>query len=172
MSYCSLEEAFPQLTKDSSVTRDASCWSQNTCEIFSAAEKQQPKVMGAQVSAVIQKQAEQQQQQHQPQPQNVYVVPSFQCQPPPHLVQENNRCFLHLQHCLRCPMCYQMLQVLLQQPKGAQVTVAEKPQRKIRSILSEPIFEGSPVTWGTILTLIAGGTLVLLVLEIGKRIKQ
>lgn len=60
---------------------------------------------------------------------------------------------------------------------GAQVQTAPvttavtnvTPQK--RSVLAEPIFEGSPVTWGTILTLLAGGTMILLLLEISKRMK-
>lgn len=176
MSYCSLEEAFPQLSKDTTRTQP-SCWSQNTNELFSKPETE-PKVVGAQVSAVIPKTTPTDQQQQQQPFQHVYVVPSF---PPQHqhFCQESGHCLTHLQHCLRCPMCFQMLQLYFAQKnqKGAQVatttsTPQEKPAKKTRSILLEPVFEGSPVTWGTILTLIAGGTLVLLILEIGKRVKQ
>lgn len=174
MSFCSLEEAFPQLAQGS---KEPSCWSQTE-------KMHEPIPVGAQVSKVEENAK--------------HVVPQTQTIPsgqtivmvPFHQQQQNGwggghkqkNCWSHFQHCMSCPFCYRLMQMHFSLPQnnpayGAQVQTAPvttavtnvTPQK--RSVLAEPIFEGSPVTWGTILTLLAGGTMILLLLEISKRMK-
>lgn len=164
MSYCSLEEAFPQTCDN----KEPSCWSQNTDNVSQPIIK-----VGAQVSKV--QQPSQQNQPSQVQPTIVFIPPYQQND---HHHHKQNKCMSHLHHCMSCPTCFQLLQLYFanQNPTlmlGAQASpslqVQTTPKRK--SILLEPMFEGSPITWGTVLTIMAGGTLLLLIMEISKRMK-
>jgi hypothetical protein len=202
MSYCSLDEAFPQLAGD---TKDASCWSQNATLNTSEA-----KVSGAQVSASSKSKAKKE----TSTPQTIVVVPPFydqSCQSPHyqstsyqehpsyHYQQHNQQCYhnqhhhhkhgghgecmSHLQHCLHCPNCYQMLQLYFRMQgnphmfnslnrQGAQSAQSAKEAKRSRSLLNEPIMEGSSITWGTILVLLTAGTFILVMLELGKRMNN
>jgi hypothetical protein len=162
--YCSLEDAFPKHDEH------ASCWS---TPVRRRPKTPKPGPSGQQATSVALGANVQAQQ-----------LPVIDSHGPfsPHGQMPQQACFASLHHCISCQACQRLMWLHFQQQPavvmGAQVqqmapqltTAPQQQQTEFQrsrggGALNEPISPGSNVTWGHIFILLAGGALLVMLVD-------
>lgn len=146
--YCLLDDAFTPLADGKGY---ASCWQQAPVKPVAAEDKEEANEAPAAVGASAQQ----------------------VCAPSPGAnVTDAPPCMQYLHHCLQCPICARMLRLHFEDEDRSR----RRRRRRVvggtvtrnsmgMELLNEPINEGTNITWGNVLVLLAGGALLLLLVR-------